>query len=390
MKKRIVISSLAIMVALTTLVGCGGSKYDSATTYKSEEAYESNGSYAYDDVAEEAWDEAYEEEFTSSSGDSAGEVGEDAAGSKKSDRKLIRTVNLTVETDNFSMLTAKIKNKTQDLGGYIESSSLSGSEEYHTRYASYTLRIPAAKADDFIAEVEGQGNVIESSENVEDVTLTYVDINSRKESLQVEYDRLEKLLMDADSIEELIYIEERLAQVRYEISSIESQLRTYDNKVDYTTIHLYVDEVVEYSEPEIVDPTYGERLAKDLKIAWTSVWEGLQGFSIFILCAIPYLLVIGVPIAIIFLIINKSIKKSAAKAKAKKEKAAEEAEEARRARAKKLEDEQAKTAEQPDNAEQTDGAEQSEETTTKEEATKTPETAANSNAGGAYSDRFNK
>lgn len=324
MKKKIVVISLALAMSLSMLAGCGGSNYktsDTASYYEAEE------SAAYEDYYEVAETEA------PNLGDDATTVDQNAAESKaNTSRKLIRTVNLSVETENFTVLNSKIKNKTQELGGYVESSSLSGKEEYHSRNASYTLRIPAANADQFIADVEGQGNVTESSENVQDVTLTYVDINSRKESLQVEYDRLEQLLLDADSIEELIYIEERLAEVRYEIQSIESQLRTYDNKVDYTTIYLYLSEVQEYTEPEIVDPTYGERLAKSMSRALTSIWEGLQGFSIFILVSIPYLLVIGLPIALILFIINKCVKKSKAKSAAKKEEAAQKAEEARRAR----------------------------------------------------------
>lgn len=37
-----------------------------------------------------------------------------------SDRKLIRTVNLTVETESFDALMDSIQNKVTELGGYVE------------------------------------------------------------------------------------------------------------------------------------------------------------------------------------------------------------------------------------------------------------------------------
>ena len=308
MKKKIVVSLITSMLAISILAGCGSgnhsAKYDSAASsdYYAETAEEAMDWSDYDDIGAE-----YNES-------PAEEVSESAQETKKTDRKLIRTVNMDVETYNFTDLVGKIKTKTEGMGGYIESSSVYGDEDKHNRYASFTLRVPAASADSLIETIEGGSNITSQSESVEDVTLTYVDIKSKKESLQVEYDRLEELLKDADSIDELIYIEERLAQVRYEIQSIEAQLRTYDNKVDYTTIYLSVEEVTEYTEPEIVDPTYGERLSKALKNAFTNIWEGLQNFSIFILVAIPYLIILAIPALIIFFIVRAIVRKNNEKA----------------------------------------------------------------------------
>ena len=294
----------AVLIAM--LAGCGNSsaKYDSGASYASDTAM-AESSYAYDmDYEDWGYEEPVEYEYEEASATSGAEDVEVTEGGAQSKRKLIRTVNLDVETYDFDGITAGVANRVSSLGGYIETSSVDGSNNSTRRSATYTLRIPAANADTFIASVGENSNITHQSESMEDVTLQYVDIKSRKESLQVEYDRLEELLKDADGIEELIYIEERLSEVRYEMESIEAQLRSYDNLVDYTTLYLYISEVQEYTEPEPVDYSVGARIGRGLKEAFENIVEFLGDLLVFIVVALPYLLVIAILVVLIWLIIK--------------------------------------------------------------------------------------
>lgn len=308
MKKRIALF-LTVITTVSMLTGCGASSSSKSDSYS---AYATEDSYEYWD---EDWDAAEWEEAAGAyeAAPTAAETVDDSASEsskQKSDRKLIRTINLDVETYDFDSLTSTISAKVDTLGGYIESSSIYGDASIKSRTASYTIRIPAENADSFVGTVEKGSNITSRSESMEDVTLTYVDIQSRKESLEVEYKRLEELLLDAEDITELIYIEDRMSEVRYEIQSIESQLRTYDNKVNYTTIYLYVDEVYEYTEPEVVTVTFGQRLGKELKTAFKNIWEGIQNLTIFVIVSIPYLILIAIPLGLIYLFVvgvSKSI-----------------------------------------------------------------------------------
>ena len=62
----------------------------------------------------------------------------------------------------------------------MEYSDISGEEsEYGDyRYARYTLRIPADRLDNFKGKMKEMANVTHISEQVEDVTLDYVDTES--------------------------------------------------------------------------------------------------------------------------------------------------------------------------------------------------------------------
>ena len=95
-----------------------------------------------------------------------------------------------------------------------------------------------------------------------------------------------------------------MSEVRYEIESIEAQLRSYDNLVDYTTIYLYVSEVIEYTEPEPVDYSVGARIGRGLKEAVENIGGFLGDLLVVIVVALPYLAVLAVFALIIFLIVK--------------------------------------------------------------------------------------
>ena len=305
LKNLLGFSAAALMLA-SMLAGCGSdssyAKYDSAEPSYAAGAVESSAEYADMDYDDWGYEEPVEyEESVEAPGAEDVEVTEGGAQSK---RKLIRTVNLDIETYDFDGVTATIAGRVSALGGYIESSSVDGNNSSSRRSANYTVRIPAKNADTFISAVGENSNITHQSESMEDVTLQYVDINSHKESLQVEYDRLEELLKDAEDTEELIYIENRLSEVRYQIESMESQLRSYDNLVDYTTIYLYVNEVQTYTEPEPVDYSVGARISRGLKEAFENIVEFLGDLLVFIVVALPYLLVIAIVVVLVWLIIK--------------------------------------------------------------------------------------
>lgn len=225
-------------------------------------------------------------------------------------RKLIRNVDLHVETTEFDTLISSISKTVTDLGGYLESSdisgtSISGSYEYEQRrYASLTARIPSDKLDGFIAQVDTQGNITSRSESTQDVTLQYSDVESRKKSLTIEQERLWALLEKADSVDAVIALESRLSEIRYQLESLESQLRTYDNQVDYSTVRLSVDEVKVFT-PTSPDSVF-TRMQKGFQKSLANVGEGLLNFSVWFVTILPVLFVLAV-IALILLLIAKQI-----------------------------------------------------------------------------------
>lgn len=228
------------------------------------------------------------------------------------ERKLIRTINLTAETTAFDTLLADIGQTVTALDGYTEQSDVSGNSLYDSysrnRHAYLLVRIPADKVDSFISQVSDRANITNTYESTEDVTLQYSDLESRKKSLSIEQERLWELLEKADTMEAIIALEARLSEIRYELESFESQLRIYDNKVDYSTVSLNINEV------PVLTPTTPDsvitRIQKGFSRNLSDLSEGLVNFFVWFLSSLPTLVLLAVIVLIIILILRKIKKRT--------------------------------------------------------------------------------
>ena len=307
MKKSLLTVVFALVLSVC-LAACGTSS--SEADYSAPE-----GKYEYaaaeEAAAEIAYDSYYEEEaIEPEMGDAAGgaeapEVNESAT----SQRKLIKTVELSVETKAYDDLMVSLEAQIEELGGYIESLNAYNGSYYSgrtNRSASITARIPAEKLDGFVKQMGEEANIVDRNESVEDVTLQYVDLDSHTRMLEEEQERLLELLENAETIEDIITIEGRLSEVKYQLESMKSQLRTFDNKVTYSTVHIYIDEVKELTP--VVEQTAGERIAEGFAESLHDIGEGFKEFFIGFVINIPYIIVWAVILAIIAFVVIKVVK----------------------------------------------------------------------------------
>lgn len=303
MKKKLL--SVLFIGMTFALAACGGGS----------DGYGSNSSMTYNGgMKTDSYEEGFYDEY---------EVSESAGSSAEtpevidSSRKLIKDYDISIETENFDGIIPAIEKRVAELGGYIESQNTYYGQSYaynDTRSSSLRIRIPKNKDEEFIKFIGNSSNITRQSLNVSDVTLKYVDMASRRDSYIVERDRLMELLEQADNLEDILVIEARLSEVRYSLESMESQLRTMDNLVDYSTVTLDVYEVKEYSEP--APETFGQRISSSFKNGIKSFIEGMQDFAVWFVGALPGILLFAVIITVIVLVVKRINKKRALKAKA--------------------------------------------------------------------------
>lgn len=310
MRKRLLAGALGgcVMLALTA---CGsGYKGDTlATPQVAENYYEASSGGAGNGFSMSAVSDAYQAEYEYAAEEGAYQEGVQV---KDSSRKLIKTVYMDVETKEFDLMMASLESQVEELGGYIENMETYNGSRYsgyqRSRYSNLVIRIPQGNLDIFLDTMSETGNVISRSESVEDVTLSYVDMESRKNSLQVEQERLLSFLEQAESIEDIITIEDRLSYVRYQIESMESQLRTYDNQVDYSTVHLSVSEVKELTP--VVEKSAWQRMADGFMDSVKRLGHNLAEIGIWFVVNLPFLLVWAAVIALGVFGIRRLIRRS--------------------------------------------------------------------------------
>ncbi len=230
-------------------------------------------------------------------------------------RKIIEKHHIDVQTKEFDALVSKMESEIQALSGYVQNSSVSGSDLAVNRFASYTIRIPSDKSKDFTAFVSDNSTITRKSIETEDVTLNYVDTESRISALETEKKSLEELLSKADTLTDVIAIQDRLTDVIYEIETNKSQLRTYDSLIDYTTFYVNISEVERVVVVE--EQTMWQEIGTNLKNNFEDIGYGFRQFFIGLISGLPYILLVGIlfilPPVIVAVAVVKKVKKNKGK-----------------------------------------------------------------------------
>lgn len=260
----------------------------------------------YDNAAGEAYDAEYgRAEIVASETVASSELKSESASIDpvaQSDRKLIKTVTIDAETENYDELVNALEAKIASLGGYTESRR-TGTYGKTRRWSQMTLRIPAESLGDFVTHVTDNANVLSTNETTQDVTLQYVDTEAKITALETEQTRLMELLAQAQDLSEILEIEARLSDVTYELERYASQKRSYDNQVSYATVHLTIEEVQTLTPVE--EPGVWERISGGFQDSLEGVGTGLTDLFVFVIAGSPYLLVWGLVIFGVSILVRK-------------------------------------------------------------------------------------
>lgn len=292
-RKRICAIVLVTALVLALLAACSAK---SEITGRVPAAGDYNG--LYDSASDSVAEELKESEKVTTSASSMGQ-------------KLVRTMKIEAETNDMDTLLSEMDSRIRSLGGYMEYKSMrnGGSASTHRyRYADLTIRIPADRLDEFVTHINGQTNVVYYNESADDITLRYVATQSRVTALETEQQRLLELLAKAENMSDLLLIEERLTNVRTELEEVTSQMRLYDNMVDFGTIQLTITEVQAYTAVE--EQTLWQKIGSGLAENWQSLCNGAEAVFVFLVTSLPYLIPIGAATAVTFFAVKLATRKT--------------------------------------------------------------------------------
>ena len=316
--KKILCLVLALVMLFVT-VSCGAAK-EADSAYRDNMAdiyYESpmeNGKYK-DLVADESG-------FAGVTG-----VGSVESADGDFEEKLIVTVTLRAQTKEYDAALASIRGALSSMGGYEESFSSNGrsygSSSSYCRSARLTVRIPSEQLDAFLSEVGELVNVVNEQIGRVNATEEYYDLASRVRVLEEEKTAYEAMLGKAVNVDEVLSIKDRLYNVISEIESARTRMKVIDSRASYSTVHLTLEEVVDYSVVTTPKTTFGSRIVNAFKRSWRNFAEGFQDFTVWLVGAIPTLLLlamIGAGIALLAVTSNRRHKKRMEKKKDEKTK----------------------------------------------------------------------
>ena len=287
------------------LGGCSASTFD----YTADGAYDSYASTPEENttVTEEAYTEEMETEEAEDTG--IGDIGNVKVAD--TDRKLTYTLDLQIETYDFDKDYNDIMTKLEMVNGYVESEDMYGSkpervnQSGRTVYA--TLRVPIDSYEAFVDSISDIGTVISKTSSVDDLSDRYYDIDSRIELLEERKARLMEHLKNATKMEDIITLEDEIANVIYELESLQGEQRGMDKLTDYATVNISLNEYLKAS-----DITGGADDGNTASNAFNMTLKGMgeffRAFGISMAAAAPVLLLLAaIAVAVVFIV--KGIKK---------------------------------------------------------------------------------
>lgn len=299
-------SLLLCLAILLTATACGASKSSDSLAYPSSPAASSA-------MAQEVPAGAFADHNESAKSASLSGAGI-ASAVPVSDRKIIKNMSVSMESREYDKALTGVLAMITELGGYVESSSEDGNSLYREpnvsrRYAHITARVPADKLGAAPGKLSEIGNIISKQEDSSDITDVYYDVAARLKSLNIQEERYLELLKKADKMEDIISLENALTNVRYEIESLTTQQRRYDQQVSYSSLTIELQEVGDYSVVRNQPLSFGQRISNALSDSLLFISRSAQDLVIFLVSVLPVVLVYGAIVSIIILVILKLAKR---------------------------------------------------------------------------------
>jgi len=244
--------------------------------YSMADAFESDGRYgnaksAADMAARGVFEE---QQITGSS---------EAAIINEIERKLVKRANIRIKVENLEAADASVSDLMRKYSAYAASTEI----EENSRF--YSLRVPAVKYDSFLGEMDGMGRMLRRSENTEDVTLNYYDLEGRLANKKELLKTYQSYLGRAKNIEEILSVEARITDLQNEIDWTGTQLRNLANLVDYATVELYL------IGPAVSKANQTETLGEKIKALFSGFGRFLSAIAVILTGIVIY----GIPVLIL-------------------------------------------------------------------------------------------
>jgi hypothetical protein len=206
-------------------------------------------------------------------------------------RKLVKTATVEIRADRSLLdeegkITGASKKIDELLNVY---GAYAGRSAVHENSLNYTIRVPENSYEAMLSGLFVLGNVTSRTETAEDVTLSYYDLSGRLATKQALLQTFRSYLAKAQTIEDIMSVETRIAELQNEIDWFGTELAELSNLVDYATINLILR-----SPQAVTGYTLGDKIA--------DLFESFGDFVSSVLVVLLGIVIFGVPLIILFLL----------------------------------------------------------------------------------------
>ncbi|MDL2228995.1 DUF4349 domain-containing protein [Treponema sp. OttesenSCG-928-L16] len=199
------------------------------------------------------------------------------------ERKLVKRADIRCRVQDLEEAGVSLMEEVDRYGAYVSLSRI------YENSRSYSIRVPSSSYEAFLEALSSMGRPLFRSESAEDVSLRYYDLESRLTTKQELMETFRSYLRKAESIEDILSVEQRIAELQQEIEWMGTELKKLADLADYATVELEL--LGPASASSYAEPTLGERI--------TRLFKSFGGYASSALVIIVGILIYGIPALLI-------------------------------------------------------------------------------------------
>ena len=203
-------------------------------------------------------------------------------------KKIIKDGRLGLRVSELEKTKLRIDTLLKNHGGYYANERLNNTD-WETSL-NLKIRIPVASFEKFISEIEkGDGEILYKEIDARDVTDQFIDLETRLENKRNYLIRYNDILKKANSVKEILEIEEKIRGLEEEIESTTGRLKYLSDLVEYSTLDLTISKQKDFK----YNPAKRDKFSEKLKQSVSKGWFGLVDFLLFIIKIWPFWMMVA-------------------------------------------------------------------------------------------------
>lgn len=177
------------------------------------------------------------------------------------ERMVIRTANISVRVDDVERAEQSVNRIVRQHGGYVtEAQSSNLSSDYPSM--TITMRVPVESFEDILSGLEGLGTRLNKGVSSKDVTEEVVDLDARMKTMAIQEETYRGLLRGARDMGTIMSLQDKLAEIRSTIESLQAQRTSLAKQAAYSTITMTLEQAAVGNappkDPNWLAQTWGE------------------------------------------------------------------------------------------------------------------------------------
>ena len=201
-------------------------------------------------------------------------------------KKIIKDGRIGLRVSELENTKLRIETLINIHGGYYANESFNKTD-WESSF-NLIIRVPSVNFEKFISGIEkGDGEILYKDIQARDVTDQFIDLETRLENKRNYLSRYKDLLKRANSVKEILEIEEKIRGLEEEIESTTGRLKYLSDLVEYSTLDLSISTQNDFE----YNPAKRDRFSERFKQSLSKGWFGFVDFSLFLIKIWPFWLI---------------------------------------------------------------------------------------------------